>query len=140
MKSQRDRADGLIGEAEAEAARVEVSRRLIAAADAAESKARDWKAPRSGAAAPPPSPVVLLPVGAVALYLVLGSPDMPGEPLAARLQAPNESHSVQNMIAKVEDHVARNPDDGRAWEVLAPVYMRSAASTTRCGPSAMCCD
>src|SRR6185295_3559497 len=31
----RDRASGLIGEAEAEAARVEVSRRLIAAADAA---------------------------------------------------------------------------------------------------------
>ena len=31
----RDRAAGLIGEAEAEAARVEVSRRLIAAADAA---------------------------------------------------------------------------------------------------------
>jgi cytochrome c-type biogenesis protein CcmH len=32
---QRDRSAGLIGEAEAEAARVEVSRRLIAAADAA---------------------------------------------------------------------------------------------------------
>ena len=65
-----------------------------------------------------------LPVGAIALYLVLGSPDMPGQPLAARLQAPNQPASVQNMIAKVEDHVARNPDDGRAWEVLAPVYMR----------------
>ena len=28
------------------------------------------------------------------------------------------------MIAQVEDHLARNPNDGRAWEVLAPVYMR----------------
>ena len=28
------------------------------------------------------------------------------------------------MVAKVEDHVARNPNDGKAWEVLAPVYMR----------------
>jgi len=28
------------------------------------------------------------------------------------------------MVAKVEDHLARNPKDGRAWEVLAPVYMR----------------
>jgi cytochrome c-type biogenesis protein CcmI len=35
----RDRAAGLIGEAEAEAARVEVSRRLIAAADAAQPEA-----------------------------------------------------------------------------------------------------
>src|SRR5512141_1573931 len=34
----RDRAAGLIGEAEAEAAKVEVSRRLIAAADAAEAE------------------------------------------------------------------------------------------------------
>ena len=34
----RDRAAGLIGEAEAEAARVEVSRRLLAAADAAAAK------------------------------------------------------------------------------------------------------
>ncbi len=34
----RDRAAGLIGEAEAEAAKVEVSRRLIAAADAVETK------------------------------------------------------------------------------------------------------
>src|SRR5579875_636250 len=33
----RDRAAGLIGEAEAEAAKIEVSRRLIAAADAADA-------------------------------------------------------------------------------------------------------
>ena len=65
-----------------------------------------------------------LPVGAVTIYLILGSPDMPGQPLAQRVQAQNQSAAVQDMIAKVEDHVARNPDDGRAWEVLAPVYMR----------------
>src|SRR5476649_1271298 len=34
----RDRSAGLIGEAEAEAAKVEVSRRLLAAADAAEAE------------------------------------------------------------------------------------------------------
>src|SRR6185295_16807043 len=43
----RDRAAGLIGEAEAEAARVEVSRRLIAAADAAQAQS---EAPVAGAA------------------------------------------------------------------------------------------
>jgi cytochrome c-type biogenesis protein CcmH len=122
---QRDRANGLIGEAEAEAARVEVSRRLIAAADAAEFEkpalegSSLWRRRVTAIVG-----LVALPVGAIALYLVLGSPDMPGQPLAARLQAPNQPASVQNMIAKVEDHVARNPDDGRAWEVLAPVYMR----------------
>jgi cytochrome c-type biogenesis protein CcmH len=122
---QRDRSAGLIGDAEAEAARVEVSRRLIAAADAAEIEkpapetSSLWRRRATAIAG-----LVLLPVGAIALYLALGSPDLPGEPLAARSQTPNEARKVENMIAQVEDHVARNPKDGRAWEVLAPVYMR----------------
>ena len=122
---QRDRSTGLIGEAEAEAARVEVSRRLIAAADAAESEkpaletSSLWRRRVTAIAG-----LVLLPVGAVALYLTLGSPDMPGEPQASRVQTSSEARSIENMIVQVEDHVARNPNDGRAWEVLAPVYMR----------------
>ena len=68
--------------------------------------------------------LVLLPVGAVALYLTLGSPDLPGEPLAARTQTASDSSNIQNLVAKVEDHLQSNPRDGRAWEVLAPVYMR----------------
>jgi cytochrome c-type biogenesis protein CcmH len=122
---QRDRSAGLIGDAEAEAARVEVSRRLIAAADAAEIEkpaletSSLWRRRATAIAG-----LVLLPVGAVALYLALGSPDLPGEPLAARVQTPNDARKIENMVAQVEDHVARNPKDGRAWEVLAPVYMR----------------
>src|SRR5471030_2755505 len=120
----RDRSAGLIGEAEAEAAKVEVSRRLLAAAEAAEAEKSVGEAPvwrrRSAAIAG----LVLLPAGAVALYLMLGSPKMPGEPLAARQGAADENRSIETMIAQVEDHIARNPNDGRAWEVLAPVYMR----------------
>jgi cytochrome c-type biogenesis protein CcmH len=122
---QRDRSAGLIGEAEAEAARVEVSRRLIAAADAAESEkpaletSSLWRRRVTALAG-----LILLPVGAVALYLTLGSPDLPGAALATRAQTPSEAGKVENMIAQVEDHLARNPKDGRAWEVLAPVYMR----------------
>jgi cytochrome c-type biogenesis protein CcmH len=71
----RDRAAGLIGEAEAEAARVEVSRRLIAAADAAEFKhpipigSPLWRCRAAIIAG-----LVLLPIGAAALYLLLGFP------------------------------------------------------------------
>jgi cytochrome c-type biogenesis protein CcmH len=121
----RDRASGLIGEPEAEAARIEVSRRLLAAADAAENAQPAPEQPslwrRRGAAI---AGLVLLPAGAVALYLALGSPQLPGEPLAARLRAPEQNQSIESLVAKVEDHVQRNPNDGRAWEVLAPVYMR----------------
>ena len=122
---QRDHSAGLIGTAEAEAARVEVSRRLIAAADAAETQkpaletSSIWRRRVTAIAG-----LVLLPAGAVALYLTLGSPDLPGGPLVARVQTPSDARKVENMVAQVEDHVARNPNDGRAWEVLAPVYMR----------------
>ena len=58
------------------------------------------------------------------LYLALGSPQLPGEPLATRLRAPNENRPIESLIAQVENHVEQNPNDGRGWEVLAPVYMR----------------
>jgi cytochrome c-type biogenesis protein CcmH len=122
----RDRAVGLIGEPEAEAAKVEVSRRLLAAADAAaaEKSADDesslWRRPATAIVG-----LALLPVGAVAFYLMLGSPDMPGAPLATRLAAQqDESRSIEALLSQVETHAERNPEDGRAWEVLAPVYMR----------------
>jgi cytochrome c-type biogenesis protein CcmH len=122
---QRDRATGLIGEAEAEAARVEVSRRLIAAADAAEAeKPADSKSALVHRRVTAIAGLVLLPAGALALYLTLGSPDLPGEPLAQRVQSPVLTNDIQTMVAAVENHVAKNPNDGKGWEVLGPVYMR----------------
>ncbi len=121
----RDRASGLIGESEAEAAKVEVSRRLLAAADVAESeKSVGETSPIWWRRVAAVAGLVLLPLGAAVLYLHLGSPQMAGEPLAARTQAPADSRPIQDLVAQVEQRAAENPDDGRAWEVLAPVYMR----------------
>lgn len=120
---ERDRAAELIGEAEAEAARVEVSRRLIAAGDA-----RDAAAPagsslwwRRAAAA---VALIILPLLGTGLYLKLGSPQLPGEPLAARARAPQANQSLASLVSQAEAHIERNPADGRGWEVLAPVYLR----------------
>src|SRR4051794_34770116 len=75
----RDRAAGLIGEPEAEAARIEVSRRLLAAAQAddahAEPSSSLWRRRATALAA-----LIILPASATAIYLALGSPDLPGEP------------------------------------------------------------
>jgi cytochrome c-type biogenesis protein CcmH len=121
----RDRAAGLIAAPEAEAAKVEVSRRLIAAADAAAvEKSKPDISPLRRRRVAAIAALVLLPAGAVALYLMLGSPQMPGEPLAARMRAPEQNRSIESLIAQVEDRIQKNPTDGRAWEVLAPVYMR----------------
>lgn len=119
----RDRAAGLIGEAEAEAARVEVSRRLLAAA------ATEEAAPQAGHGdfrrrAAAVAGLVFVPLAAIALYLTLGSPQLPGEPLAARSAAPQDNRSIQSLVSQVESHIERNPNDGRGWDVLAPVYLR----------------
>jgi cytochrome c-type biogenesis protein CcmH len=119
----RDRAAGQIGDAEAEAARVEVSRRLIGAADA------EAAAPRPAQAAPwhrhlvATLALLVLPLGAIALYLVVGSPELPGQPLAARA-ADAQNQSIDHLVAQVEAHLEANPNDARGWEVIAPVYLR----------------
>ena len=121
---ERDRASGTIGTAEADAARVEVSRRLLAAADAQAPPPADpalrlrhrrWTAVAA---------FVVIPLGAICVYLVLGSPNLPGQPLAQRFAAPADANSVAGLIARVETHLERNPDDGRGWDVVAPIYMR----------------
>jgi cytochrome c-type biogenesis protein CcmH len=118
----RDRAAGLIGEHEAEAARIEVSRRLLAAADAAPlsaAAAAPWRRRATALVA-----LVLLPLGAGGLYVLLGSPGLPGQPQAARREIPPEQRSIAELIARVEAHLAADPQDGRGWEVIGPVYMR----------------
>ena len=58
------------------------------------------------------------------VYTVIGSPDIPSQPLSARLSQNPANSSVDELIARAEAHLIANPTDGRGWDVLAPVYMR----------------
>ncbi|WP_436640049.1 c-type cytochrome biogenesis protein CcmI [Microbaculum sp. FT89] len=116
-----DLARGVIDASEAGAARAEVGRRLLAA-DRAAQEARVSAAPVSRAVVT--AVIVLVPAISLGTYLVLGSPNLPGQPLSARMERPPQEQDVEILIAKVEDHLADEPEDGRGWEVLAPVYMR----------------
>ena len=120
----RDRDAGMIARAEAEAARVEVSRRLLAAAE--QSQSGIVPSPGGTFRRRAAAVVVLAGVPAVALglYLALGSPDLPGQPIASRAAAPVQNRGLDALLAQVEAHLAKNPEDGRGWEVVAPVYMR----------------
>jgi cytochrome c-type biogenesis protein CcmH len=123
---ERDLAAGAIGKIEAEAARVEISRRLLAAADAA--MAGPAPLPAAGAWYRRTGIVVavlLLPIGAGSLYLRIGSPGLASEALVAQREGqPNRQAGIETLVAKVEEHLQSNPKDGRGWEVLAPVYMQ----------------
>ena len=118
---ERDAERGTIGPAEAEAARNEISRRLIAAAspDSDEGK-------RGGLGTPVIAIVaaLLIPAIALPLYLKAGSPELPDVPLAARMAVAEQKGDFEALIVKVENHLAGNPDDIEGWKVLAPTYRR----------------
>jgi len=122
----RDEAASLIGNVEAEAARVEVSRRLIAAAETAKA-ATAVAAPPSGRYrwATLAAAIVLLPLGAGVTYLSLGSPNLvPVSMNAASDGRPPLPGGIENTVAEVEAYLESNPKNGRGWELLAPVYLR----------------
>jgi cytochrome c-type biogenesis protein CcmH len=117
---ERDRADGRIGHDEFEAARVEVSRRLLGAAGAATSLPAAAPPRRSLRIAAFAGAIVAVPLIAVPFYRLLGSPGLPGEPLADR----DVRTSIMALVARIERHLEENPNDGKGWEVLAPVYLK----------------
>ncbi|MFY9684185.1 MAG: c-type cytochrome biogenesis protein CcmI, partial [Pseudolabrys sp.] len=78
---ERDLKAGSIGQSEAGAARVEIARRLLAAADAAKAEAAKeipGTTSRYGRTAITAA-LILLPLGTVSLYLRLGSPQLASE-------------------------------------------------------------
>ena len=81
---EAERARGLVDEAEAAAARTEVSRRLLASAAAEDDNVEIpfplRRAPVAIAVA------ALVPLLTLALYLTHGSPDLPSYPMAGRAQ------------------------------------------------------
>jgi cytochrome c-type biogenesis protein CcmH len=118
----RDATAGLIGASEAEAARVEISRRLLAAADHQRDPptASNIRLRRSVAVVA----LIGLPILAIAFYLPLGSPQLGDFPLAERTRAPDPAQPLGNLVAQVEAHLEKNPADGRGWNVLAPVLVK----------------
>jgi cytochrome c-type biogenesis protein CcmH len=118
----RDAAAGLINPPEAAAARVEIGRRLLAAADSERGVVLGSNVRLRRLAAV--VALVGLPVIAAGLYYPLGSPELPDFPLAQRSRAPDGTKSLGNLVAQVEQHLEANPTDGRGWSIIAPVLAR----------------
>ena len=121
---ESDRARGLIGEKEAEAARIEIARRLLAADNKAQGPDRSET---RGASAKAAIAIigVSLPLVALGLYFVFGSPRLPDQPLAARLEDPAGNRDLEALVARVEARLRERPEDGEGWDVVAPVYLSS---------------
>ncbi len=110
---ERERATGEIGAAEAEAARFEIGRRLLAAIGQAQ--------PATAVPARPPHAVavglaLLLPVAALAIYLVEGAPGLPSQPFATRDQGMRIAIQTAAAEARaLEQRLAAAPQDRSGW-------------------------
>jgi cytochrome c-type biogenesis protein CcmH len=116
----RDLAGGLISSCEAEYARAEIGRRLIAVSNAEPAPGRMATRHHRFTEA---FVVLILPVLGLCLYLTMGRPDLPSQPLEARLENPGNDMAI--LVAKAERHLAQQPDDGKGWDVLAPIYFNT---------------
>ncbi|MEL6298918.1 MAG: c-type cytochrome biogenesis protein CcmI [Pseudomonadota bacterium] len=119
-----DEARGIIAEAEAKSARVEVSRRLLKA-DASGSDGVDAspKGSRIRAIAAFAA-AAFIPIATLASYLPLGAPQTPDQPRAARLQIPLDQLTLPQLVQRLEATLQKRPDDARGWDLLAPLYIR----------------
>jgi cytochrome c-type biogenesis protein CcmH len=119
---ERDQKRGLIEPEAAQRAQVEAARRLLAATAAEEAAAPMVGSPARRRLATA-LVIIVIPFLSLALYGIVGNPQLPDQPLAARLAAPLDRQDIAAAVARIEAHLATNPNDGRGYEVLAPVYM-----------------
>ena len=118
---ESDVARGLLSPTDAEGSRAELGRRLIANVEGARDGASGGSAERRRRLVIAVLAVALVPGISLALYGRVGSPGHADEPLAARL---TPSDDIAQAIARIEAHLAADPNDGRGFDVIAPVYMQ----------------
>jgi cytochrome c-type biogenesis protein CcmH len=122
---ERDVARGLLNAEEARAARLEIERRLLAAADEggemAEKDAMTARSPRWL----PVTIAAALPLAALAVYLVVGHPDLPSQPLAENGIVPppsQERAELENLVTQLSARMAADPSDPKGWLLLGRSY------------------
>ncbi|MBK8176802.1 MAG: c-type cytochrome biogenesis protein CcmI [Rhodospirillales bacterium] len=126
----RDQGRGLLGASEAEAARNEVKRRMLAAGDAIEHAPPPKTPGRGGGRLVAAALVVVLPTAAALIYAALGAPGNHDQPLAARQaelagtppsgEAPV---SMEAAITQLAQRLEQQPDDAGGWYLLGRAYL-----------------
>jgi len=130
---ERDLERGVIGAAEARAARTEIERRILSTAPGSGDVMADTPAAAPGSSWPSRALllalVALVPMAAGGFYLFVGTPQLPGQPFAGRVQpdatakGPNTAR-IASMVAMVERRLAESPGEIEGWTILTTAYLR----------------
>ncbi len=118
---ERDLARGLLSAEQAEAARVEISRRILALHPADGATGAGGRPLVAATVA-----VLLLPLAAWALYWQLGSPALPDQPFAEQRGAAikpvaqEAGHiDMNDAVARLAAHLKEHPEDLAGWLLFA---------------------
>ncbi|WP_152045388.1 c-type cytochrome biogenesis protein CcmI [Aureimonas psammosilenae] len=122
-----DASRGTIAPDEAASARAEIGRRLLKAAGEAERQRAGTSGKAKLTAARPLAVTSLIAVAALSfgLYARTGAPTEPDMPLASRATSDPRSADIEALIAQAEARLKSEPDDGRGWETLLPIYLQT---------------
>lgn len=121
----RDLGRGLLTAAQAETARAEIGRRILAL-DEAEAPAPVGRSAGPGPLAASVVAILAMPVAALLIYAAIGSPGLPDQPFAERANggpgiaadgAPQMG--MQQALARLRAHLKAKPDDLTGWLLLA---------------------
>ncbi len=142
---ERDQERGLISEADAQSAMLEIQRRMLALS--AESEKSDEAAQSTNRSMMIVIIAIVIPTGAVIMYGLLGSPTTPDFPFAAR-QVQSQTHAktegqtqdkksvagtnMEALLDRLAERLARQPNDQQGWRLLA----QSAMTVGRYGQAA----
>ena len=111
---ERDRSDGTLSDADLAEAREELQRQLLDDTAATELVVTRDSSRSSGIAI-----AILLPLIAVAIYALLGSP---AAVLPAAVQTQRAAADMEQLVVKLANKLEQNPDNPEGWAMLARSY------------------
>ena len=125
---ERERAAGRLAETDAAAARLEIERRTLAAADSA--------TPATGTGAPflrrilPTGLALAIPLLALGVYLQIGSPGLPSAPVRAAPPSPaGQPTDIPRLVAEARARANAQPNDFEAQAALGEALALEADGT-----------
>lgn len=121
---ETDRERGVLNETEADAARLEIERRMLATAPTDGTDTNGAKSPAIDRLTTV-AVAVAVPLAAFAVYFHLGSPGYDDQPFAARPQTPQHADApadIKNMVESLAKRMEQDPNNADGWALLARSY------------------
>lgn len=114
----RELERGTLSADQADAARTEIQRRILALGDMGKGAAPQRSTAKLAAALV----AVVVPVVGFGVYVLLGQPNLPDQPFSGRkgqmAQMQGQADMIKAMVAQLSARLEKEPNDGKGWAML----------------------